>query len=76
MNKTARITTVVILVTIGLHASAGRIYAQTPNVVIQWNRLAQAQYGPGPSAIQRNLAILHIAMFDAINASTSTRRTT
>lgn len=68
MNRTAKITAVVILVTIGLHASAGRIYAQTPNVVIQWNRLAQAQYGPGASAIQRTLAILHIAMFDAINS--------
>ena len=51
MNRTAKITVVVILVTIGLHAIAGRIYAQTPNVVIQWNRLAQAQYGPGASAI-------------------------
>ena len=68
MNKTAKNTAVVILVTIGLHASAGRIYAQTPNVVIQWNRLAQAQYGPGASPIQRTLAILHIAMFDAINS--------
>jgi hypothetical protein len=51
MNRTAKITAVVILVTIGFHTSAGRIYAQTPNVVIQWNRLAQAQYGPGASAI-------------------------
>src|SRR5215216_1214855 len=68
MNRTAKITTVVILVSIGLHATAGRIYAQTPNVVIQWNRLALAQYGPGPSAIQRTLAILHVAMFDAINS--------
>src|SRR5215204_4734665 len=68
MNRTAKITAVVILVTIGLHVTAGRIYAQTPNVVIQWNRLALAQYGPGASAIQRTLAILHIAMFDAINS--------
>ena len=68
MNRTAKITAVVILVTIGLHASAGRIYAQAPNVVIQWNRLAQAQYCPGASPIQRTLAILHIAMFDAINS--------
>ena len=68
MNRTAKITAVVVLVTTGLHATAGRIYAQTPNVVVQWNRLAQAQYGPGPSSIQRTLAILHIAMFDAINS--------
>lgn len=68
MNRTAKITAVVTLVTIGLHATAGRIYAQTPNVVIQWNQLAQAQYGPGASAFQRTAAILHIAMFDAINS--------
>src|SRR5262245_66248062 len=68
MNRTAKITAVVIVATIGLHATAARIYAQTPNVVIQWNRLAGAQYGAGASAIQRTLAILHIAMFDAINS--------
>src|SRR5262245_8230233 len=68
MNRTAKITAVVIVATIGLHATAARIYAQTPNVVIQWNRLAGAQYGAGASPIQRSLAILHIAMFDAINS--------
>jgi hypothetical protein len=68
MNRTAESRAVVILLTIGLHATAGRIYAQTPSVVIQWNQLAQARYGAGASAIQRTLAILHIAMFDAINS--------
>ncbi len=68
MKMTAKVTAVGILVIIGLHATPGRIYAQTPNVVIQWNQLAQVQYGPGASAIPRTLAILHIAMFDAINS--------
>src|SRR5262245_45965154 len=68
MNRTAKMTAVAVLVTIGLHAATGRTYAQNPNVVIQWNRLAQAQYGPGASAIQRTLAMLHVAMFDAINS--------
>jgi hypothetical protein len=68
MNKAARVTAVVILATFALHATGDRIHAQTPNIVIQWNRLAQAQYGPGASAIPRTLAILHIAMFDAVNA--------
>jgi hypothetical protein len=68
MNRTTKIAAVVILAFIGLHATAARISAQTPNVVIQWNRLGQAQYGPGASPIQRTLSILHIAMFDAINS--------
>jgi hypothetical protein len=68
MNRTAKIAAVAILVSIGLHATAARIDAQTANVLVQWNRLAQAQYGPGASSIQRTLSILHIAMFDAINS--------
>jgi hypothetical protein len=68
MNRTTKIAALVILAFIGVHATAGRISAQTPNVVIQWNRIGQAQYGPGASPIQRTLSMLHIAMFDAINS--------
>jgi hypothetical protein len=68
MKLTARLAAVVIVATISLHAGAQRTYAQTPDVVIQWNRIAQALYGPGASPIQRTLAIMHIAMFDAINS--------
>src|SRR4030095_83860 len=68
MNRTTKIAALVILAFIGLHATAGRTSAQTPNVVVQWNRLGLAQYGPGGSPIQRTLSMLHIAMFDAINS--------
>jgi hypothetical protein len=68
MNRAAQIVAVVIPVTLGVLATPTPTYAQTSNVVIQWNQLGQAQYGPGASAIQRTLAILHIAMFDAINS--------
>lgn len=68
MYRTAKIAAVTILIVTGLHAAGSRVYGQSADVVIQWNRLAQAQYGPGASAIQRTLAILHIAMFDAINS--------
>ena len=56
------------MTTIGIHASAPATFAQTPNVVIQWNRIAQTLFGTGPSNAQRSLAMTHIAMFDAINS--------
>ena len=60
---------VMVAVTIGLHASASRASAQTPNVVIQWNLLAQGQFpGTGPGLQLRALPMMHIAMFDAINS--------
>ena len=56
-------------VTIGLHASARRTFAQTtPNVVVQWNQILQTLYGSGPSNAQRSFSMMHIAMFDAINS--------
>jgi hypothetical protein len=42
--------------------------AQTSNVVIQWNEVAQGLYGTAPSASQRTFALLHLAMFDAANS--------
>jgi hypothetical protein len=51
-------------VTFGTHT--GR--AQTPNIVIQWNQIAQTLFGTAPSPALRNMAMLHIAMFDAINS--------
>src|SRR5262245_57166258 len=68
MTRDAKLKAFVVVVA-GTIVLGGRpALAQPTNVVIQWNQLAQAQYGPGASAIQRTLAILHIAMFDAINA--------
>ena len=42
--------------------------AQTPSVLVEWNRLLQGLLDAGPSSAQRSLAMLHVAMFDAINA--------
>jgi hypothetical protein len=42
--------------------------AQLPNIVIQWNQIIQTQYGPAPGTQLRSLPMMHIAMFDAINA--------
>jgi len=53
---------------VGLLAGLTPAFAQTSNVVIQWNQILQAQFGTAPSNAQRSLAMMHIAMFDAINA--------
>jgi hypothetical protein len=42
--------------------------AQPPNVVIQWNQILQTLFGVPPGPSLRALPMLHIAMFDAINA--------
>jgi hypothetical protein len=42
--------------------------AQAPNIVIQWNQIAQTLFVPAPSTEPRVLSMLHIAMFDAINS--------
>src|SRR5262245_6433160 len=67
MLKPAKIA-IVIVASIAIFVCALPASAQTPNVVIQWNQILQSQYGPAPSAAQRSLSILHIAMFDAINS--------
>lgn len=68
MNRTVKIAAITILITVGAQATWWPLAAQTPNVVIQWNQLALERYGPGASPITRTLAMLHIAMFDAVNA--------
>ena len=56
------------LALLGAIAVVTPAFAQTPNVVIQWNQILQAQFGTAPSNAQRSLSMMHIAMFDAINA--------
>ena len=56
------------LALLGAIAVVMSAFAQAPNVVIQWNQVLQAQFGTAPSNAQRSLSMMHIAMFDAINA--------
>ena len=51
----------------GCHAGAPHSFAQTPNVVIQWNQILQTLLGE-PGTQNRSLPMMHIAMFDAINS--------
>src|SRR5262245_24280685 len=66
MPKTRKLAVVALI--IGLLLNALPASAQDPNVVIQWNQVLQSLYGPGPSPAQRSFAMMHVAMFDAINS--------
>lgn len=68
MSKRTKVTTVIIAVTIGLHAGTPRAHDRTPNVVIQWNQILQTLFGNPPGPQLRALPMMHIAMFDAINS--------
>jgi hypothetical protein len=68
MLKARKVTAVIIAAGIGLHMSAPRSSAQTPNVVIQWNQILQTLFGVPPGTQLRALPMMHIAMFDAINS--------
>ena len=63
-----KVTALIIAVTIGVHAGAQRSFAQTPNVVIQWNQILQTLFGNAPGPQLRALPMMHIAVFDAINS--------
>src|SRR5262245_37494585 len=68
MLKSTRATTFAVVVTGCIIVSADAARAQAPNVVIQWNQIAQTLFPPAPSHIARSLPMLHVAMFDAINS--------
>jgi hypothetical protein len=69
MLNAGKLSTVIVAITITLHASAPRAVAQSPNVVIQWNQTLQMLFvGTGPGIHIRSLPMMHIAMFDAINS--------
>ena len=69
MLYAGKLSTVLVVAALTLHATAPRSSAQTSNVVIQWNQTLQAQFvGTGPGIHIRALPMMHIAMFDAINS--------
>ena len=63
-----RLTAFAIVVIAFMVGSGSTTLAQTPNVVIQWNQIAQTLFTPAPSPSIRALPMLHIAMFDAVNS--------
>lgn len=67
-TTTPRTRLVAGLLVLSLTVGAQATFAQTPNVVIQWNQMLQTLYGTGPGVQLRALPMMHIAMFDAINS--------
>jgi hypothetical protein len=67
MRVTLKAFVTTIAAVIAIHA-ADSAQAQPPNVVIQWNQVLQTLFGPAPGPQLRSLPMMHIAMFDAINA--------
>jgi hypothetical protein len=49
-------------------AQSNRSQSNGANVVIAWNEALRPLIPPGPSDAQRRYAILHVAIFDAVNA--------
>jgi len=68
MTRSTRVMVFVILVAGSIVVSTPPAVAQTPNIVIQWNQILQTLFTPAPGIQLRALPMLHIAMFDAINA--------
>jgi hypothetical protein len=69
MLNAGKLSAVILVTGLALHAGGPRASAQTWNVVIQWNQTLQAQFvGTGPGIHLRALPMMHIAMFDAINS--------
>jgi hypothetical protein len=77
MNRTLGKTTtaaILLLISTGsaqaqeLTNSAAAPSSGPPNVIVAWNDILQALIRPGPSNAQRLYAILHVAIFDAINS--------
>lgn len=66
-NKRAPAATIVAL-TVAICGGSSPALAQAPDVVFDWNQIAFDVAPPGPPTAQRHLSMMHIAMFDAINA--------
>jgi hypothetical protein len=68
MKRSIRCIALVVVVGGSLLFTARPALAQTPNIVIQWNRILQTLFTPAPGPQLRALPMLHIAMFDAVNS--------
>jgi hypothetical protein len=80
MSQLISIWRIGVMVMLGLSATAvdagayGGGRAGDPEVIIEWNELLESVQPAGGLAHPRQYAMLHIAMFDAINSITRTHR--
>jgi hypothetical protein len=68
MGNTRALATTILALTIVVFGRPSPALAQDAELVIAWNRVLFSVVPPGSPALIRPAAMLHIAMFDAVNA--------
>src|SRR5688572_2792284 len=68
MAKTRVLVVALIVVSFGVHARPSPAFVQSAEVIIEWNQILQGLVPTTPSNAFRTYAMMHIAMFDAINS--------
>ena len=68
MSNTRALAATLVALTVGVCGRPSAALAQDAKLVIEWNRTLFSVIPPGPPVVIRPAAMLHIAMFDAVNA--------
>ena len=68
MGNTRALATTILALTVVVFGRPSPALAQDADLVIAWNRVLFSVAPPGSPAVIRPAAMLHIAMFDAVNA--------
>jgi hypothetical protein len=68
MGNTRALAATIVALTVVVFGHPSPAVAEDADLVIEWNRVLFAVFPPGPPAVIRPAAMLHIAMFDAVNA--------
>ena len=68
MSNTRALAATLVALTVAVCGRPSAALAQDAKLVIEWNRTLFSVAPPGPPVVIRPAAMLHIAMFDAVNA--------
>ena len=68
MGNTRALAATIVALTVVVFGRPSPALAQDAELVIEWNRVLFSVVPPGSPAVIRPAAMLHIAMFDAVNA--------
>ena len=68
MGNTRALAATIVALTVVICWRPSPALAQDAELVIEWNRVLFSVAPPGPPTVIRPAAMLHIAMFDAVNA--------
>ena len=68
MGNTRALATTILALTVVVFGRPSPALAQDAELIVAWNRVLFSVAPPGSPAVVRPAAMLHIAMFDAVNA--------